>query len=311
MQIPGLRGIGPGELAKRSIKEFLGDDMTTYAAALAYHALLALFPFTIFLLALLGVLQIPGFFDWLLEQARTALPQDAYGPVEQAINQVRNRARGGLLSFGIVAALWAASSAVRSLMNALNAAYDVEEDRPAWQRYPLSILYTIGLAVMLIVAAGLMLIGPQAAEWIAGQVGLGNIVVTFWTWLRWPIAALLLALAAAVVYYVAPNVDQPFRVITPGSVLAVVIWIAASLGFSFYVSNFGNYGATYGSLGGVVILLLYFFISAAVLLLGAEVNAVIYHATQGRGDRVEAKKHAATPARGRELAADWSPRTSR
>ena len=131
---------------------------------------------------------------------------------------------------------------------------------------------------MLIVAAGLMLVGPRAAEWIAGQVGLGHVVVTLWTWLRWPIAAVLLALAAAVVYYVAPNVDQPFRLITPGSVLAVVLQVAASLGFSFYVSTFGTYGATYGSLGGVVVLLLYFFISAAALLLGAEVNAVIYHA---------------------------------
>ncbi len=291
MQIPGLRGIGPIELAKRSIKEFFGDDMTTYAAALAYHALLALFPFAIFLIALLGVLHIPGFFDWLLGQARTALPQDAYGRVEQVINQVRGQARGGLLSFGIVAALWAASSGVRSLMNALNAAYDVAESRPAWQRYPLSLLYTVGLAVMLILAAGLMLVGPRAAEWIAGQVGLSNVVVMLWSWLRWPIAALLLALAAAVVYYVAPNVDQPFRLITPGSVLAVVIWIAASLGFSFYVSNFGNYGATYGSLGGVVVLLLYFFISASVLLLGAEVNAVIYHANEGRSGTAVANKH--------------------
>ena len=281
MPIPGLRGVGPGELAKRSIKEFLADDMATYAAALAYHVLFALFPFAIFLIALLGVLHIPGFFDWLLGQARTALPQDAYGRVEQVIGQVRGQARGGLLSFGIVAALWAASSGVRSLMNALNAAYDVEESRPAWRRYPLSILYTVGLAVMLILAAGLMLVGPRAAEWIAGQAGLGNAVVALWTWLRWPVAVLLLGLAVAVVYYVAPDVDQPFRLVTPGSVLAVVAWVAASLGFSYYVANVANYGATYGSLGGVVVLLLYFFLSAAVLLLGAEVNAVIHHAASG------------------------------
>ena len=122
MPIPGLRGMAPGELAKRSLKEYLADDMATYAAALAYHVLFALFPFAIFLIALLGVLQIPGFFDWLLRQTQTALPQDAYGRVEQAINQVRGQARGGLLSFGIVVALWAASSGVRSRLNALHGA---------------------------------------------------------------------------------------------------------------------------------------------------------------------------------------------
>jgi membrane protein len=182
-------------------------------------------------------------------------------------------------------------------MNALNAAYDVAEDRPAWQRYPLSIVYTVGLAAMLILGAGFMLLGPRAAEWIAGQVGLGDAAVALWTWLRWPVAALLLALAAAVVYYVAPNVDQPFRIITPGSVLAVAAWIATSLGFSFYVSAFGNYGATYGSLAGVVVLLVYFFVSAAVLLLGAEVNAVVYHATQGRPGPVEARDQAGASRR--------------
>lgn len=281
MQIPGLAGIGPGELGKRSVKEFLRKDMTTYAAALAYHVLFALFPFVIFLVALLGFLNIPQFFDWLVGQAQTALPQQAAGQVVQVIRQVQGQAQGGLLSFGIITAIWAASAGVRSLMNALNAAYDVEESRPAWKRYPLSILYTIGLAAMLIAAAGLMLIGPRVAEWVAGQVGLGDLFLTLWTWLRWPVSVLLLMIAVAVIYYVAPNVDQPFRFITPGSVLAVIVWILASLGFSYYVSNFGSYGATYGSLGAVVVLLFYFFISSAVLLLGAELNAEVYHARQG------------------------------
>ena len=126
MQVPGLRGIAPGEIAKRSVKDFIHSDMTTYAAALAYHALFALFPFIIFLVALLSVLQIPGFFTWILEQAQTAMPSDAYSRLEDVVNQVENRGQGGLLSFGIVTALWAASSGMRSLMNALNVAYDVE-----------------------------------------------------------------------------------------------------------------------------------------------------------------------------------------
>ncbi len=282
MPIPGLRGVAPGDLAKRSVKAFFRDDMTTYAAALAYHILFALFPFLIFLVALLSVLQIPGFFDWILNQAQTAMPADAYGRVEEVVNQVRGQARGGLLSFGIAIALWSASSGMRSLMNSLNAAYGVEETRPAWKRYPLSIIYTIGLAVMVIAAAALMLLGPRVMDWLAEQAGLGGLFVALWTWLRWPVAVVLLILAAAVIYYVAPNVDQPFQIISPGSVIAVIAWIVASLGFSYYVSNIGNYSATYGSLGAVIILLFYFFISSAMLLLGAEVNAVIYHETQGK-----------------------------
>lgn len=281
MRIPGLRGMSPMELGKRAVKEFLRDDMTTYASALSYHALFALFPFLIFLIALLGFLQIPGFFSWLLEQAQTALPQDAYQRVQDVITQIQNQPRGGLLSFGILAALWAASSGIRSLMNALNTAYDVEETRAAWKRYLLSILYTLGLAVLLIAGAGMMLLGPQAMEWLADQAGLSGVFVTLWTWLRWPAAVLLLMITAAIIYYVTPNVDQSFQFITPGAIIAVVVWIIASIGFSIYVSNFANYNATYGSLGGVVVLLFYFFISAAVLLLGAEINAEVHHAKEG------------------------------
>ncbi|MDQ3655528.1 MAG: YihY/virulence factor BrkB family protein [Chloroflexota bacterium] len=281
MRIPGLGDTNPVDLIKRSLREFSKDDMTTYAAALSYHALFALFPFIIFLIALLGFLRVPQFFDWLLEQAETAVPADAYQRLEEVVDQVQNQSSGGLLSFGIVTAIWAASSGIRSLMNALNVAFDVEETRPAWKRYLLSIVYTLGIAALLLASAALMLLGPQAIEAIAEQVGLGSLFVTLWTWLRWPVLAVLLALAAAIVYYVAPNVDQPFKLITPGAALAVILWVIASIGFSIYVSTFGNYSATYGSLGGVIVLLFFFFISSAVLLLGAEINAELHRAELG------------------------------
>lgn len=281
MAIPGLQGLSVTEVAKGAYKEFSGDDMGTYAAALSYSVLFALFPFTIFLLSVLGALGLPEFFDWLLEQAQTSLPSTAYQPLEDVINQVREGGGGGLLSFGIIAALWSASSGVRSLMNALNVAYDVKETRPIWKRYPMSAVYTLGLAILMIAAVGLMLLGPQAVEWLADQVNLGSAFVTLWTWLRLPVAVILLMLVVAAVYYVLPNVDQKFSLITPGSVLAVVVWVLATIGFSVYVSNFGNYNATYGSLGGVIVLLFYFFISSATLLLGAEVNAIVYERKEG------------------------------
>jgi membrane protein len=238
----------------------------------------SLFPFVFFLLALLGALNIPGFWDWLIEQAQTLLPGQVTGMVEQTVEQIRGQAQSSsLLSLWIIITLWTSSAAVRTTMHALNVAYDIAEERPAWKRYPLSILYTILLAVLVIAAVGLMLIGPEIAEWLAQQVGLGSVFVALWAWLRIPAAILLLMIVLALVYYLFPNVDQPFRLITPGAVLAVIVWLVASFGFSFYVNNFASYSAIYGSLGTVIVLLVYLYITATVVLFGAEVNEQIYY----------------------------------
>ena len=259
-------------------KEFNKDDMLYYAAALSFQVFFSLFPFLFFVLALLGALNIPTFWDWLIEQARTVLPQQSgVGVVEQTIEQVRSQAQGsGLLSLWIVITLWSTSSGVRTIMHALNIAYDVQE-RPWWKEYPLSILYTILLAVMVIVAVGLMLITSQMAEGIAQQGGLGSAFVTLWQWLRIPAATLLFMAVLALVYYLFPNLDQPFRVFTLGAVLAVIAWLVASLGFSIYVNNFGSFSAIYGSLAGIIVLLAYLYISACIVLFGAEVNEQIYN----------------------------------
>jgi membrane protein len=272
---------GLWQVAKRSVQEFSADDMTTYAAALSYQVLFALFPFVIFLLALLGLLNIPGFFNSLLEQSRAVMPDQAYTLVKDIVSQVRGQAAGGLLSFGAIVALWVASSAVRMAMHALNVAYDVEEERAVWKKLPLSILYTLVLAVLVIAAVGLMLLGGQAAQWFGQLVGFGSLFVTLWTWLRIPVAAVLIMVVLALVYYLFPKTDQPFRFITPGAVIAVIVWVAASLGFSFYVKSFANYSATYGALGAVIVLLLYFFISSAIMLFGAEINAEVYQQVAG------------------------------
>jgi membrane protein len=274
--------MSPVALIKQSVKEFLEDDMITYASALAYQVLFSIFPFVIFLVALLGFLRLSNFFEWLNMHAQIVFPQQAMEQVNKVIAELQQQ-KGGLLSFGMIVALWSASAAVRATMNALNVAYDVSEGRPAWKIYPLSILYTIGVAAMLILAVVLMMIGPQAVQWLAHQVGIEQIFVALWAWLRWPVALFLLTLAVAVIYYVAPDVEQEFRFITPGATLAVIVWIVMSLAFNYYVSNFGNYSATYGSIGAIIVLLLYFFISAAVLLFGAELNAVIeHHSPEGK-----------------------------
>ena len=278
MAMMDLRGVGFWTVIKRTLKGFSEDDMSTYAAALAYRALFALFPFTLFLIALLGFLNVPEFFDWLREQASIALPPAAMEEVNPVIDQLQEE-RGGLVSAGILIALWTASVGVRALMNAMNNAYDVEEGRPVWKLTILSIIYTVGIALMLLAAAGIMITGSQVMEWLAGVVGFEDSVLTLWAVLRWPLAALLLTTVIALLYYFAPDVEQEFRFITPGSVVAVIVWIVASIGFGIYVQNFGNYDAIYGSIGTIIILMLYFYISSAVLLLGAEMNAVIEHAS--------------------------------
>lgn len=286
MSTSGKSRPGIWQVVKRSVQEFSADDMLTYAMALSYQLFFSLFPFVIFLLALLGLLNIPGFFDWLLEQAKTVMPSQAAGLVENVIGQVRSQAAGGVLSFGAIVALWSASSAVRVAMHALNVAYDVE-DRAMWKKFPLSLLYALLLAVLVIAAVGLMMFGPQLVQPIAQQVGLGSVFVTLWTWLRIPVAILLMAFILALVYYLFPNTSQPFRIITPGAIVAVIVWVAASLGFSFYVQNFGSYSATYGALAAVIVLLFYFFISASVMLFGAEVNAEAYREVAEDGDNGE------------------------
>ncbi|MGZ7458493.1 YihY/virulence factor BrkB family protein [Pseudomonas sp. Ma2-10] len=284
MFFPHMKGQRLHRVMARTITEFVDDEMSTYASALAYQMLFSLFPFILFLIALIGFLHLPDFFSWLRLQSELVLPPQALEQVNPVIDQLQ-QSKGGLLSVGIVIALWTASAGVRLMMSAMNAAYDVVEGRPVWKRFPLSIIYTIGIAGMLLVAAALMVLGPQVMGWIASQVGLEDFIVTLWTIVRWPVVVILLMMAVALIYYVMPDVKQEFRFITPGSVLAVVVWIIASLGFGLYVKMFANYNAMYGSIGAIIVLLLYFYISAAVLLLGAEMNAVIEHmSTEGKND---------------------------
>lgn len=289
--------LGIAELSRRSIRSFLGHSMLTHAAALAYQGLLALFPFVIFLGVLLVVLQVDIFFDRLLEQARSQPPQRVAGPLQPVLNQIRSSlpdevlaaaverlvgqgqqaAESKLLPFGVVFfALWSASGLAWTLLEALNVVHEVEETRPLWRRFALSVVFAPILAVMVIVGAGLLMIGPQVAQWLAGRIGLDEALIVLWWWFRLPLALLLLMLAMSAIYRFVPNVDRPIRFVAAGAAVAVILWAVASLGFSFYLSNFANYGAIYGSLATAMALLIYLYLSAATLLLGAEVTEAIY-----------------------------------
>jgi membrane protein len=297
VRVPGLQGLGIVELGQRSARSYLAHRMTTYAAALAYRALFGLFPFVLVVFTLLAVFRVDGFFEWLIERAESDPSQQVQGPLEPAIEQgqegtelltglveqAQAEAGGGLLSFGFAISLYSVYVVTKTLREALNAAYEVAETRPGWKRSVFLVVLGPALAVMVIVAIGLMLIGPQLAERLAGLVGLDEVVVVIWAWLRLPVALSLLAIVLALVFRFAPNVARSNRVVVPGAVLAVIAWPITSLGFTFYLTYFADYGVTYGSLGAAIGLLFYLYLSACVVLSGAEVNAAIYRrASEGR-----------------------------
>jgi membrane protein len=279
-------------LGERSLRNFYFEHpMATYAAALAYRGLFGLFPFLFILVVLLGALGISDFIDRAMDQARAQsseyVPQQLEPVVEPAQEQVKpllgmieraeKQAGGNLLFFGVAVALWSVSAVARTLTEAFNVAYQVTETRRWWIQLALSVAFGPILALVVIVSVALMLIGPQLVGSIAEVVNLDEVFVRLWGWMRFPVALLLLAVVLSVVYRFGPNARQRIRSVVPGAALSVVLWAISSVGFSFYLANFANYGVTYGSIGAAVGLLFYLYLCASVVLLGAELNAAIYH----------------------------------
>lgn len=263
----------------QALQRFGNQDMPTYAAALAFQAFFSVFPFLLFLIALLAFLDVPQFFDWLTQQVSLVVPHQAIDQVMRVIQQIRTP-NSTLLSFGVAAALWASSAGVREMMAALTVIAGLRESRNFPLRVLLSLVYTVLLAAMLIASAVLFTIGPEAANWVAAQFGVDRSFARLWSWLRLPLWLVLLALSVTLIYYLAPARRQPLRILLPGAVLAVVVWVLSSLAFSWYLSNFANYSALYGSIGTIIAVLFYFLLSSTVLLFGAEVNAVLRGAAE-------------------------------
>src|SRR5215216_1804739 len=279
------------ELGRRSILSFFFEHpMATYSAALAYRGLFGLFPFLLILVVLVGALGFTDYLDKAMDHASTQpyqhVPQQLEPVVEPAREQVQplvgmleraeKRAGGDLLIFGVGVALWSVSAVARTLTEAFNVAYQVDETRRWWKQLALSIAFGPVLAVVVLVSVALMLVGPQLVGGIAALVDLDELFVRLWGWLRFPVALLLLAVALSVVYRFGPNAKQRFRSVVPGAALCVVLWAISSVGFSFYLANFANYGITYWSLGAAVGLLFYLYLCASVVLFGAELNAAIH-----------------------------------
>jgi len=274
-----LGGVSVTALVQRILYKAQVDDCLGKAAQLSYYFLFALFPFLLFLTTLLGYLPIPTLMEELIALLAAVLPGEVLHLIHDNIRTLVTTQHGGLLSFGIFAALWMVASAMVAIIDTLNRAYGVQEGRPVWKVGGIALLFSIGLPLVLLAAMVLLVFGPQLGGWIATQIGLGTLFQVLWNVLRWPVIVVLLTVALAPVYYWAPDVAQAWRWITPGAVFAILATLSASLGFSYYVTNLGSYDATYGSIGAVIVLLTWMYLTGFFLLVGGEINAAIASAS--------------------------------
>jgi membrane protein len=263
------------DVLKRTVQEFREDNLTDWAAALTYYGVLSIFPLLIVFVSIIGLIGAPVT-EPLLDNIGAFAPSEAKDILTSAVRELE-RSRGGagiLMIVGVALALWAASGYVAAFMRAANVVWDVEEGRPVWKTVPLRVGVTLVLVLLLAASALIVVFTGPLAEKAGDVIGVSGVTVTIWDIAKWPVLVLLVSLMIAILYYAAPNVRQPgFRWITPGGIVAVVIWIAVSVGFALYVAAFGSYNKTYGTLGAVIVFLVWLWLSNAAVLLGAEFTA--------------------------------------
>jgi membrane protein len=291
------------DVLKRTAKEFSEDNLTDWAAALTYYGILSLFPALIALVSIVGLIGTSAT-QPLIDNLATFAPGPARDIVTSAIEGLASSqgAAGVLFIVGLAGALWSASSYVGAFMRASNSIYDVGEGRPIWKTLPVRLATTVVMLLLLAASAIMVVVTGPLAERIGQVIGLGDVAVTAWDIAKWPVLLLIVSLMFAILYWASPNVRQPgFRWITPGGILAVVIWLIASAAFAFYVANFGSYNKTYGSLGAVITFLVWLWISNIAVLLGAEFNAELQRGREIEGGHDPEKEPFLEPRDTRKL----------
>jgi len=276
--------------ARRTAQQFMDDHLLQWAAALAFFGVLALFPALLALVSVLGLLGTPAI-QPLIENVGELAPGTAREITLDALRSIESSERAGLtFVIGLGAAFWTASGYVGAFIPAANVVWEVPEARPFWRRLTVRVLLTLVLLLLIAATAlSVVLTGPIARQ-LGDVFGLGQAAVDFWTVAKWPFLALVVMLLVAILYWTSPNVRHPgWSWVLPGSVIAVVLWVTASLGFTFYVGAFGSFSATYGSIGGVLVFLIWLWLTNIAILLGAEITAEIE-----RTRAIEAGEHPGT-----------------
>jgi membrane protein len=264
---------------RRTIKEYRKDNLSDWAAALTYRGVLTLAPAALVLVSTLGFLG-HSTTQTLLDNVGELAPGGVRSVLQQIIDNVQSRGSAGLAALlGLVIALWSASGYIAAFMRASNAIYEVGEGRPIWKTVPVRVGVTLAMVVLVLLSAIIVVFSGPVADHVGHALGVGHTGLLIWGIAKWPVLIVLVSLMLAILYYAAPNVKQPgVPWVSPGGLLAVLLWIAVSALFAVYVANFGSYNKTYGSLASVIIFLVWLWLTNVAILLGAEFNAELQHA---------------------------------
>ena len=279
---------GPSELSgpskkavvRRAAKEFRNDNLTTLAAALTYYAVLSVVPGLIVLISVVGLVG-HNVASRVTSQVESLVPGSSAAFVHSLISQAQHHKGGAGITaiVGLVIALWSTSSYVNAFRQASNIIYGIGEGRPIWKTIPLRLGVTVVAVVVLVVSAAIVVVSGPVANQVGNAVGAGRVAVVVWDVAKWPVLLILVSVLLAVLFWASPNAKQgSIRWISPGGIIATLLWLAVSALFALYVTNFSSYEKTYGSLAGVVIFLVWLWLTNVALLLGAEVNAEFEHA---------------------------------
>jgi membrane protein len=271
--------------ATQLLRELKRDNVFNGAAALGFYLTLAIFPAMIFLMAVIPYLPIAHVDQAILDLLREALPDEAAKMFANVVEEVTSRRSGALLSLGIAGTLWAASTGMYAIMQQMNVAYDVEEGRPFLRARATALGLTLLFAVLVLGAFSLVVTGGIIQDWLGARFGFSDALLNFFIVFRWVVIVLALLVALAGIYYAGPNCPRRFRLFTPGTLTAALLLIGASLVFRLYAAHFGDYDATYGSIGAVIVLMLWLYIAGFVMLLGAELDAELERRRAGRPAR--------------------------
>ncbi len=258
-------------------REINEDNIFMGAAALGFYLTLAIFPALILLMTIIPYLPIEEVDEALMDLLGQALPEEAYGIVEEVVADVTGERRGGLLSLSLLGTLWAASTGMYATMQQLNITYYVKEARSFLKARATALVLSLLFGLLVIGAFSLIVLGGRIEDWLGDQMGYSDALLIFFSVFRWVVIVIALLLGFAIIYRFAPNVEQKFRFITPGSVIGTILIIIVSIGFTIYTANFADYNATYGSIGAMIILMLWLYIAGLVILIGSEINVIIEH----------------------------------
>ncbi len=266
------------------LQHIKNSDVTALGAQLAFFFLLSLFPLLIFMVTLLPYLNLPE--DQIFQFLRNYAPADVYSLIEGTLTEVLQNRNGGLLSIGLLGTIWSASNGVNAIVKSLNKSYGLEETRPFFIVRALSVIFTILIIGLFVIALLLPVFGEQIGVFLFSIFGLDGVFLTVWNSIRFTIPPLIIFVVLTALYWIVPNQKLYLKSVIPGGVFATLGWILVSLGFSFYVSNFANYTATYGSLGAIIVLMMWLYFSGTLLMIGGQINAVM----QERKERLESQK---------------------